>query len=98
MNSVKDALLRDVVACRDLLKIHDALEKCGPRRDPFWKNFMETADGIYKLIGEKADTFEQSVTHLVLTAPYLTNERRTEMLYAEYRKNHAEQLNQVAVA
>ena len=91
MENIKAALQRDVEACRDLLKLHKVMEACDYKDNPFWNNYATVADGIYKLIGEHTDTFEESITHLALTTPYLTNERRVEMLMAEYRKNFPEQ-------
>lgn len=91
MQNIKDALLRGVEACRELLKLHEAMEYCGYPENPFWKNYGTIADLIYELIGEHTETFEESVTFLALTAPYLTNERRVEMLYATYKKNFPDQ-------
>lgn len=88
MQNVKDALLREVDVCREMLKLHDAFASCGYYENPYWDNFSTAADGIYKLIGEHTETFEESITYLVLTAPYLTNGRRAEMLYAEYQKHN----------
>lgn len=87
MQNVKDALLREVDVCREMLKLHDAMASCGYLENPYWDTFSTSADAIYKLIGEHTETFEESITYLVLTAPYLTNGRRAEMLYAEYQKN-----------
>ena len=91
MQNIKAALQRDVEAARDLLKIHKVMDACGYPENPFWDNYAAVADGIYKLIGEHTDTFEESITNLILTAPYLSTERRVEMLMAEYRKNFPEQ-------
>ena len=88
MQNVKDALLREVDVCREMLKLHDAMASCGYLENPYWDTFSTSADAIYKLIGEHTETFEESITYLVLTAPYLTNQRRTEMLYAEYQKHN----------
>lgn len=91
MENIKAALLRDVEATRNLLDASNAMEALGYPNNPFWTNYMNVADGIYKLIGEKTDTFEESITYLALNAPYLTNERRVEMLMAEYNKNFPKQ-------
>ena len=91
MENIKAALLRDVEVARNLLDASNAMESLGYPNNPFWTNYMNVADGIYKLIGEKTDTFEESITYLTLNAPYLTNERRVEMLMAEYKKNFPEQ-------
>lgn len=98
MQNVKDALLREVDVCREMLKLHDAFASCGYPENPYWDNFSTAADGIYKLIGEHTETFEESITYLVLTAPYLTNKRRAEMLYAEYQKHNPVQEQQKAVS
>ena len=91
MQNIRDALLRDVDACREMLKLHDAMAECGYMENPYWDTFATLADGIYKLIGEHTGTFEESITNLILTAPYLSTERRVEMLMAEYKKNFPEQ-------
>ena len=91
MQNIKDALLRDVDACREMLNLHDAMAACGYAENPYWDTFATIADGIYKLIGEHTETFDESITNLILTAPYLTTQRRVEMLMAEYRKNFPEQ-------
>lgn len=96
MQNIKDALLREVEAGRNLFNLHQAMDACGFADNPFWDNYAIVADGIYDLIGEHTETFEESVTHLALTAPFLTNERRTEMLYAEYKKNFPDQPSPVS--
>lgn len=98
MQNVKDALLREVDVCREMLKLHDAFASCGYPENPYWDNFSTAADGIYKLIGEHTETFEESITYLVLTAPYLTNKRRAEMLYAEYQRNNPVKEQQKSVS
>ena len=91
MENIRAALLRGVEACRELLKLHKVMEACGYVDTPFFNSYAIIADGIYALIGEHTETFAESITNLALNTPYLTNERRTEMLMAEYRKNFPEQ-------
>ena len=91
MENIKAALQREVEAARDLLKMNKVMVACGYPSNPFWDNYATVADSIYKLIGEHTDTFEESITNLALTTPYLTIDRRVEMLMAEYRKNFPEQ-------
>lgn len=90
MNEIKDALLRLVTAARDTKRLQEAFVNVGLKDNMIFGVYSEISSAIYDLIGEKTDTFEESVTNLVLTVPYLTNERRAEMLMAEYRKNHPE--------
>ena len=91
MENIKGALLHDVHAARELLKCHEAMEYCGYQDNPFWDNYAIIADSIYTLIGEHTENFGESVTYLALSAPYLSDERRVEMLYAEYKKNFPSQ-------
>ena len=91
MKNIKDSLLGFVEAAFELKKCSDAMDACGYPDNPFFDNYANVADAIYKLIGEHSETWESSVTYLTLSAPYLTNERRAEMLYAEYKKNFPEQ-------
>ena len=86
MKNIEDALLHEVRAARSLLKSHDAMKECGYEDNPFFDNYASVASGIYSLIGETVN-YEDSITNLVLTAPYLTDERRVKMLMAEYVKN-----------
>ena len=87
MKNIRDALLRNVEAGTELLRLHKVMDDAGYHENPYWDNYSTVADGIYKLIGEHTETFEESVTFLALTAPFLTLERRVEMLMTEYRKN-----------
>ena len=87
MKNIEAALLREVEAGVELYKMHKAMKEIGVKDDPFWNGFVSVADGIYQLIGEKTETFEESITCLALTSPILTNSRRTGILMSVYRKN-----------
>ena len=91
MQNIKDALLREVKAAVELKRMSDAMEACGYNDNPFFNNYALVADGIFYMIGEEPEEkFEDSVTYLALNAPYLTCERRVELLYAEYKRNYPE--------
>lgn len=88
MEGIRDALLRMVRAGRKAERMLDAYVEVGLNENTINEIYGQILDGIYCLIGEKTSDFENSITHLAMTAPLLTEERRTEMLYAEYRKNN----------
>lgn len=94
MENIKDALLHGVKAARSLYHLNEVSDACGYQENPFYENFGEVADSIYALIGEKTETFEESITYLALTTPHLTAERRTEMLFSVYKKNFSDQQKQ----
>lgn len=87
MENIKGALLHDVKAARNLYHLSEVSDAFGYQENPFYKNFGEIADSIYALIGEKTETFEESITYLALTTPHLTDERRASMLFSVYKKN-----------
>lgn len=91
MNEVKDALFKMVKAGIKLSGLMTNYADCGIDDSPMFDVWGDILDGIYALLGEHTDTIEESVTYTVMTAPYLNNERRTEMLWAEYVKRHPEQ-------
>ena len=89
MENVKAALLRVVKAERELLKLDQAMGICEYQANPFNRIYNDIAMGIYEFIGEECQ-FEESITNLTLTAPFLTDERRVNMLMNEYRKHFKE--------
>ena len=50
----------------------------------------EIEESICILVGEADKDLEETVTHLALTAPFIKEDRRVEMLMAQYRENHPE--------
>jgi hypothetical protein len=91
MKNIKDALLRMVRAGRKAERMQDAYVQVGLNDNMIHEIYGQILDGIYCLIGENTKSFEKSITYLAMTTPLLTDERRVEMLYAEYRKNNPEQ-------
>lgn len=91
MDGIKDALLRMVRAGIKTKNMQEAYLKVGLEDNALFDIYGDILDGIYCILGEKRNTFDQSVTFTAMSAPYLTDERRTEILYAEYMKNHPDQ-------
>ena len=88
MDGVKDALLRMVRTTMFLKKMAEAYTTLGLNDNPHHEAFGDLCDAIYSLIGEHTEEFDKSVTWIAVNAPFLTEERRTEMLMSEYEKNH----------
>ena len=90
MTEIRDALLRMVKAYRLVGEMLDAFLMVGLNENPLMEAHGEIAEAVYQLLGEHVDEFIDSVTHLVLNVPHLSDERRAKMLYAEWKKNHPE--------
>ena len=90
MKEIKDALLRMVRAHRMIGEILDAYVKVGLDSHELFTSQGEITEAIYDLLGEHEKDFTDSITHIVMSAPYLTDERRTELLYFAYLGNHPE--------
>ena len=91
MQNIKDAISRMVAAAVRLKETMKNYVDNGVDDNPLFEIWGDILDGIYTLLEEHTETFEESVTYTVMTAPYLNNERRTEMLWAEYKNRHQEQ-------
>lgn len=88
MNEIRDAILRMVRSALSAKKMADAYlaigwDDCKPHQI-----YGDLLDAIYSLIGETVDEFNLSITYVAMTAPFLSDERRTEILMTEYEKNH----------
>ena len=88
MDRIKDALLRLVKAGRTAKTMQEAFVTVGLKDNALFDIYGNILDAIYAIVGERTETFEESVTHLAMTAPILTDERRMELLYSEYKKNY----------
>ena len=91
MNGIKDAISRIVAAAMRLRATMKNYVDNGVDDNPLFEIWGDILDSIYALLEEHTETFEESVTYTVMTAPCLNNERRTKMLWAEYVKRHPEQ-------
>ena len=85
--SLRDALLRMAKAERKAQEIAKSMDRAGFRENPMYDIAGEIADAIYYLVGEHTETFDESVTYLVLNTSTLMDERRVAMLLSEYIKN-----------
>ena len=88
MSGVKDALLRMVKTAMFLKKMAEAYTVLGLDSNPHHQAFGDTMDAIYYLIGEDVEDFSKSVTYTAVTAPFLCDERRAQLLMSEFEKNH----------
>ena len=90
MDEIRDALLRMVRTAMFLKKMSEAYTILGLDNNPHHEAFGDLCDAIYYLVGEHTEEFDKSVTWIAVNAPFLTEERRTEMLMSAYEKNHYE--------
>lgn len=88
MDNIRDALLRMVTTARFLKKMAEAYTVLGLDDNPHHEAYGDLMDAIYYLVGEHTEEFDKSVTWIAMNAPFLTDERRTELLISEYKKNH----------
>ena len=88
MTEIRDALLRMVRTAMFLKKMAGAYTTLGLDDNPHHNAYGDMCDAIYYLVGEHTEEFDKSVTWIAVNAPFLTEERRTEMLMSEYEKNH----------
>lgn len=91
MDGIRYIVMKLVKAALSTKTIQEAYLTVGLNDNMLFDIYGNIIDALYKLTGEDTETLESSVTYLAITAPLLTEERRAEMLMAEYRKNHPEQ-------
>lgn len=95
MKEIYGALFGLVVAHREAETLQNAFVKVGLNDNPIFNIRANIMDAISHIIGEHLDEdqdfIKDSVTSITLSAPFLTDERRTEMLFAEYKKNYPSQ-------
>jgi len=90
MDDMRDALLRLVRAWTRTNTVLEAYIKVNLDSNMLFQTCGEIEESISILVGEAEKDLEDTVTHVALTAPILTEERRVEMLMAKYRENHPE--------
>lgn len=90
MKSIRDAILRMINAYDQIGIILDAYLKVGLDSNRLFFAQGEVEEAIYELLGEHTEELSQSNTHIVLTAPIMTNERKAEILYSVWKENHPE--------
>lgn len=77
---IEAALQRLVHAARKAFYLSEQLEALGYQDTPYSDLFGNIADAIYYLLGEKTETFDQSVTYHALYDDLLTNKERVRIL------------------
>ena len=87
MYGTKDALLRLVRAWIRTDKAIESYLKAEIKSNLLIRANGEIQEAISILVGEADVDLEDSVTNTALTAQFLTDERRVELLMAAYRKN-----------
>ena len=88
---MEEALKRLVRIAVEAKKMHDFMEKNGYNDSPYTRIYDNAADAIYYLIGEDGkeyDTFDQSLTYIVLHSK-ASPELKTEVLLEELGRNVA---------
>ena len=88
MGNMKDALMRIINVAIEAKNIDEELSKHGYPDSPYAKFFGELAEGLYILVGEHSETFEESSTYAVMTAPFMDSERRAACLTHLYEINN----------
>lgn len=88
MKEIRDALLRMVKTAMFLKKMSEAYTVLGLDDNPHHEAFGDQCDAIYYLVGEHTEEFDKSVTWIAVNAPFLTDERRVELLMSAFEKNH----------
>lgn len=88
MGEIRDALLRLIRAWTGTDRMLNAYVKAGLDDNMLFQAKGQIGEAICILIGEADADWETSKTYITLTAPYLTEERRLEMLMGVYEKNH----------
>lgn len=94
MEGIKDALLRMIKTALFLKKMAGAYSTIGLDDNPHLQAYGDMCDAIYYLVREHTEEFTESVTYLVLNAPFLSDERRAEMLMSEFKKNRIADIEQ----
>lgn len=87
----RDALLRLIRAWTKANETLQAYVKVNLDDNALFQVCGHIGEAICILIGEADADWEESKTFITLTAPYLTEERRLEMLMGVYEQNHVQQ-------
>lgn len=93
MNEIRNVLSRMLSAGRKIKRMQEAYLDVGLNDTMLHDAYGDICDAVYHLIGEDTEEFIGSVTCLAMETPLLTEERRVEMLYAQYVRSHPVQPN-----
>ena len=86
--NVQEVLKRLVEIAVKSLNAENALQAVGFDSTPYFDIYGSAADAIYYLIGEKTNTFDESVTYTVLHSDQYSNDQRVGILMYEYERNN----------
>jgi len=76
----KKVLTHLIRAGRDARNMENVLSTIGYEETPFFHMYGDICDAIYTLIGEKTETFDESITCAVMTDPITPDETWAEEL------------------
>lgn len=79
---MKEALVLLITAWRKAMHLDSTLISAGYSETPYFDIAARIADSIYLMLGEKTDTFGESVTCHVLSDLSLTDEQAAEVFSA----------------
>ena len=79
MNS-KKVLLHLIRAGRDAIHLEQTLNNIGYKETPFFNIYGEIADAVYEMLGEKTDSFDESMTYAAMHDIYTSDEQCAERL------------------
>lgn len=82
---IRKALESFVKVAKQAKKISDTMVCMGMNDNVFFSIYAEIADGIYNLIGEETDTFDESVTCNAINI--FADPISVNRLMAEYERN-----------
>lgn len=78
-----------VKAWREAQKLNKALTNLGYSNTPYFELAGHISDAIYSLLGENTDTFDESITCIILTNELLSDLECADVLYHEHQRRIA---------
>ena len=76
-----------VKTTRIAYRMDEELRNLGYGDTPYWNIYCEMTDAIYEWVGEKTQTFDESITYAALMADTLTDDQRVMVLQYAHDKN-----------
>ena len=88
MEGIRDAISRMVKAGLQVKKLQESYVKTGLDDNALFEVWGDILEAIYHLIGEHTETFDESKTAIIMNAPCLSVELRSELLFNEFVRNN----------
>lgn len=85
----KKVFVHLVKASRDAYHLEQTLNSVGYTETPYFNLYGEISEAMYHMLGEKTDTFDESITHAAVHDVFTTDEQCAEQL-AELCEHNAE--------